>query len=68
MVLAGTFVAKLWLRKPVELGWSEGRVQGTEFDRFERMALRIAGIATPLVTVGSKLAPILFPNVFPAGK
>lgn len=59
MALAGVFAAKFWYRRRVELGWSELWEQGSEFDRFERVALRIAGIATPLVTFGSKFLPIL---------
>jgi hypothetical protein len=68
MALAGIFAARFWLRKPVELGWSALWQQGSEFDRFERVALRIAGIATPIVGFGSKLLPFLFPDWFPSGK
>jgi hypothetical protein len=68
MALAGIFASRFWLRKPVELGWSALWQQGSEFDRFERVALRIAGIATPLVTIGAKLLPFLFPDWFPSGK
>lgn len=68
MALAGLFAAKFWFRKPVELGWSELWQQGSEFDHFERVALRIAGIATPIVTLGSKLLPMVFPDLFPSGK
>lgn len=59
MTLVGIAVAVLVLGKPVELGWSAVWSGSAELDRFEQLALKVSGIATPLLTLGAKYLPVL---------